>query len=750
MSSSNSVKEEDETIEITSNSQSANLVERTIVTMEVSHVLCYPSSHHHSFQATSFLLLQSCAGCHARIGAFDSAVVKCAACGAVAHRACANSNNRAIHWDKQCSVNQARLVLAKNNNNNNRQRSLNNDNNDNNMSKEIDARNDSFEKSGELINMIPDSEEQQQQTQSNSSVGTDASTAASNFVSWAHAKITREAPAHNNSLVDTPMHVSTIALPKSDSMHNDDDELDMAVLHAPSLHYANHPFASISKALQENIAEHFKKQPTRVRSDYPGNRSLANKRTESCLQDQTDLKVQVKECAPQTVLPSSCTTTITPAPIEAAALTSHDAHRHSLSRLAADTFQTICATVAHRPVAAVAGGIAGGMAGLAIAGPAGAYAGVQFGTAGALGVILEGSVSIGVFVASVATAGYTAQQLHEIQEQRRVLTMGEDGTCRKVLLVRPNVRIDPVWEQIVSDVRKNALPAFVLLSKDARDRYRHDADIVVPNEEEIPTTDKVLLLVSRTLSDKTSLPGYVYRELIAVFETRCSDRQRIVEMTPSISAMSPRARRDDAHAVIKYVTATLLEVRPGFGMSASLTELTATAVEGLVFAQLYSKVFDEIVMETLDRDESLRKKIADFHDDDFHAVDCQMTFVTDEALAALRMLPESCTAVEKLRCCVDFLEQISINFLNASPGSGICADSLLKIVCQHIIAANVSNLNAEVAFLEEFARDEQLLRGREGYSLVTLQASLHFLNMSENLETDIFGQDDDEENVPAH
>jgi hypothetical protein len=57
-------------------------------------------------------------------------------------------------------------------------------------------------------------------------------------------------------------------------------------------------------------------------------------------------------------------------------------------------------------------------------------------------------------------------------------------------------------------------------------------------------------------------------------------------------------------------------------------------------------------------------------------------------------------------------------------------------------------MNAEIAFLEEFARDEQLLRGREGYSLVTMQASLHFLSMCEDIEADIFGQDDEEDNVP--
>lgn len=44
----------------------------------------------------------------------------------------------------------------------------------------------------------------------------------------------------------------------------------------------------------------------------------------------------------------------------------------------------------------------------------------------------------------------------------------------------------------------------------------------------------------------------------------------------------------------------------------------------------------------------------------------------------------------------------------------------------------------------EFARDEQLLRGREGYSLVTLQAALHYLNSSNDFETDIFGHGADD------
>jgi hypothetical protein len=65
------------------------------------------------------------------------------------------------------------------------------------------------------------------------------------------------------------------------------------------------------------------------------------------------------------------------------------------------------------------------------------------------------------------------------------------------------------------------------------------------------------------------------------------------------------------------------------------------------------------------------------------------------------------------------------------------------MVCLHLVVANIPHMNAEIAFLEEFARDERLLRGKEGYALVTLQASLHFLNASNDFEEDIFFVDDE-------
>ena len=122
--------------------------------------------------------------------------------------------------------------------------------------------------------------------------------------------------------------------------------------------------------------------------------------------------------------------------------------------------------------------------------------------------------------------------------------------------------------------------------------------------------------------------------------------------------------------------------------------------------------------------------------------------VSESALTAMHSLPEAHSVSDKLRCCTTFLERISDFFLvsstsNRNSTKSIGADSLLKLVCEHLIMAKVPGINAQIAFLEEFARDEELLRGKEGYALVTLQASLHFLNSSDDFVADIFEQDDD-------
>lgn len=620
---------------------SIDLLMATIQTMEKSRICQHPI-HKHSFQATSFPWWSKCAGCQQRLSWRNGLIVRCIACGAVAHRSCATGSS--IVWTESCPVNGTEPMRHR------------------------------LDESGDfaVVDIV----------ESNDSD-----------------------PVLLDEDGEETLEPETVKAMDSLEEEAENDE---------ALHFANHPFASVSRALQENILAHFRGKSTETES------------TESDSTASTDAA-------------EALATKSDPSPPP-------DREPHLIVKLASGTYEAVKTSVAiprRMGVATVAGGLAGGVAGLAMAGPAGAMAGYQWGqAAGALGVVLEGSVSIGVIVASVATAGYTAQQIQDQMMERRVLTMGEDGISRKVLLVRPNIQIDPEWEEICNEAKREALKqsgssSLSFFSSVTDDRYSRDQDIIVASEDEIPTKEKVLLLVSRILNDKSSLPGFVYRSLIETFEKRCALEDDSDE--PS------RSRRDDAHALIKHVTATLLDVRPGFGSSAALTEQTATAVEGLVFGKLYDPVMEEIVCETAERDESLLCKI-----DARAKVDSSVEpvgLVSPQALEVLSLLPQAHSAVDKLEYCVRFLELISEQF-SRSNGS-ICADSLLKMVCQHIVAAKLPRLNAEVAFLEEFARDEQLLRGREGYSLVTLQASLHFLNVSTDIEQDIFGQEDEEENIPV-
>jgi hypothetical protein len=392
--------------------------------------------------------------------------------------------------------------------------------------------------------------------------------------------------------------------------------------------------------------------------------------------------------------------------------------------------------------AAVVGGIAGGVAGLAFA------AGPAIAMAGAVGILAESSVSVGVLVAGMATGSLTARQIQERLEERRILTMGEEGMGQKILLVRPSIQIDPIWDTITAQAYASRPP-----ESDDRSRYHRDVDIVKTAEDEIPTDEKVLLLVSRLLNDKSSLPGHMYRELIQAFRERCTER----------ASAAGRFRRDDAHAIIKHITATLLQVRAEFSSSPYLTERTASAVETLVLGQIYTLVWDEILVETADQDEALKQKVTrcnllEYDENGTHV------FVSDKipsklernvsqvALEAIRQLPQCHTTADKLTNCVQFLECISEHFA-AMDGQLLSAESLLQMVCQHLwicMSIHAAELHAEITFLEEFARDEQLLRGREGYALVTLQAALHFLDNSTDLDH-LFDTDDDDdtfENVP--
>jgi Vacuolar sorting protein 9 (VPS9) domain len=389
-------------------------------------------------------------------------------------------------------------------------------------------------------------------------------------------------------------------------------------------------------------------------------------------------------------------------------------------------------------VTAVAGGIAGGIAGLALIGPAGAaYA--CYVSAGGLNVLLglEGAATLSVICAGIATGGITGQQIqsHIDGTQRRVLTMASSDNDRKVLLVRPNIQIDPVWEGILAEAKRSAPPHHS--TSKAR---RGDADIVATTEEEMNVSDKVLLLVSRMLNDKNSLTGHVYRYLVETF----MDRGR------AATRPSARARRDDTHAVIHHVTATIFEERTELASASTfIQELTASQVEGIVFGQLYDAVMEEIALETMEQDVGLFRKMTTlWNDHPDVSMQQQKLSASEMSLNCLKMMPRARSVGDKLHFCGEFMEAISRHYSRRTDRS-ICADTLIRMVCQHVLwSENCGNLYAQMMFLEEFARDEQLVRGRDGYALVTIQAALHVLKDSNDLFRDIF-QEENEVDVPA-
>lgn len=384
--------------------------------------------------------------------------------------------------------------------------------------------------------------------------------------------------------------------------------------------------------------------------------------------------------------------------------------------------------------ASIAGGVAGGVVGLVFAGPAGVYIGAKIGqVVGVAGAVVEGSIGVGVLVAGVTGTVLTVNQLKE--ENQRMITIGENGTDCKVVLVRPNVMIDPVWDDITNRARfsapadKNGLAALIDNQKiEKKKRRKRDEEILQSEDNELSTKEKILLLVSSSLNDKRSLPGHIYRELIQEHQLRFGSRR--IQKNKDDSNDDPRITRQDTHAVIKHVTATLLEVRPGFSASPRITEISATAVETMVFGRVFDCVMQEIREETKEKDGTLIQNIEDCQGQITSEVYDKV--ISSKAIHAIQMIPTCYSVAEKLRCCVTLLETIS------DQCSDVNADNLLKMVCQHLVFARVSALNAEIVFLEEFARDEQLLRGKEGYALVTMQASLHFMNASTNFIADIF------------
>lgn len=827
------------------------LIEETIDAMEGSQ-LCMHPVHKHSFQQVNFLLMGgNCSGCKQRLrsvfgwGSPDDQIVRCIACGAYAHRACAFSSKIVdeLNWEP-CCVNAQKIRRSSSGSivdastvwNTEEIQQQNNPQDDaiqiptspaskpiyiepsDNSGNVGDSIFSDLEK--EMMNdvTVPSSYEEPQNSPSffdrfilrrgqhppeilteNAGTPTEKEENKLKFDSsmvwtddgppqhWAEESVihnTSPVTGKKSEVVVKDKQLLSIPNIESDDFvvasHDDDDEMKEINNNSP---IDVKTFGNVARALQENVLYHFRLQKTNssISGLETSNHSDSND-VEGCFEaDFEDVKAVSEERSsndefcpllPQNANQEEPSDAVSvsesiDAEILCVELTPEQKKPTNVVKMASDTYQVVkkSSTVGKRlEIASITGGVIGGVAGLFVAGPAGMVVGSKlFQTVGVLGVIVDSTMAVGVLIAGATAGTLTARQLEE-QHQQRILEIGEEAVKQKLVLVRPQICIDPKWTEICAKAKRDA-PVFqrsngflAVLSTSPGKKQQHidrttintferDKDIVQTDEFELPTVDKVLLLVSRILNDKASLPGHVYRELINVYRKR--DMERLESsaedfdlVNDAISDNDRRHRRQDVHAVIKHVTATLLEVRPGFGSSPAITEMAATAVESLVFGKLYKSVLEEILDETRTVDQALIEKIMDFDKD--HPNGPNWDEISDLALSTLAEVPQAETPVDKLRYFVAFLEHVSTHFSESSKkNKAIGADSLLKMVCQHLLVAKVPYLNAEITFLEEFARDERLLQGKEGYALVTLQASLHFLNASSDFDKDIFLASDD-------
>jgi len=325
--------------------------------------------------------------------------------------------------------------------------------------------------------------------------------------------------------------------------------------------------------------------------------------------------------------------------------------------------------------------------------------------------------------------------------------------------------------------------------KFGRRQYRHaiqDADIIHVEDRELKTEDKIFLLVSRKLNDKKSMPSIVYWGLIAELIDRHFKREvkeeeekekDILQIQQQEPKAADRSTRQDLHAINKHIAATLLETTPQLRLSKSTRELATSCVEALVLSQTYNVVFREIVRQTQDDDQLLKKKLWTFYEQSNNrncssgsgsycqhggSSGCSTLLnsnvaINQTAIDALKSIPDQRTVSGKLRCCVDVLTAISNSYYHQmkTKHKHVTSDWLLEVICWHIVYASVemsidyrdddddndndscnrtsTNWNAECLFLEEFATDEQLLRGIEGYALITILACISFLNTTPHL-----------------
>ena len=349
-------------------------------------------------------------------------------------------------------------------------------------------------------------------------------------------------------------------------------------------------------------------------------------------------------------------------------------------------------------VATAAGAGVGGVVGFATAGPAGMLTGARVGSGVCQVMIAVDTIQFCV-LAGGAIVGASQIAMQASKGNMKVLAISNDTQSKdKVAIIRPYPETNPDWEVITRHAKKKASWHVFLKSS----RRKNDEDILKSDDSELQAKEKVFLLVSRSINNKNSSPGLIYRYLLDEFyhrsehnnSLRCNSEENLHNL------YNERQQRDDCHAIIHHLTLVVLEARPGLSSSSELVELTLIAIERLVFGELYSSVFKEISLEVENKEKCLHKRTP-------QPPSCQISSI---AITNLRKISEFVTPMEKMTCCMEFLQTLcdsensqrssKIHDFDRESDTLVDSDSLLQLVCDHILALpREFDIYAEIGFL---------------------------------------------------
>lgn len=212
----------------------------------------------------------------------------------------------------------------------------------------------------------------------------------------------------------------------------------------------------------------------------------------------------------------------------------------------------------------------------------------------------------------------------------------------------------------------------------------------------------------------------------------------------------------DVHGVLRELTRAVLAWCPRIASSDEATIHAVNCIDQRVFAETYGPVYGHIArgQSVRERDATLERRARrDARARQAADRPSLAALCRPEVLASFRAAGAARTGRDKLGFLVQGVDEIS-----AALPPNSTTDTLLWTLCRHLAAATIAmsvpetagtteeaekaapalpRPHAEVAFLEQFMRDESWLMGKQGYVLTTVDAALHVL-LHPKMSDDIF------------